>query len=581
MKKNSPIIVLFLAFIALFSACNDILEVEDMDVLKDSEHYKTIADANSAVFGAYALFQELSPQLVVLNELRADLMDITFNADHFLEDVSKHTTALDNPWTDPRPFYKVINNCNDVMKNLTIMYEGSKITREQYYQRYSDMGALRTYVYLQLIIHYGSVPYITEPVETIDDLLNIGNSDIPVLGIEDMLAELLQFMEELPYKLPYSDTGMTTGFDGFSFNLAFIDKEYLLGELNLWNGNYLASASYFKNIMERSTGNMDRYKIPTDFFTGNNYHSRYARYFENDLESAMNNWPTMFSTYGTSDFDNEWIWLMYFHKQYEPSPFYELFSIDYGEYYLKPSAAAIKNWNSQTQLNGFIGDFRGNIEDEAGNTGSYMMVGNNPVITKYTSDHEENNPLQKPGKWFKWRASSLHLRYSEAANRDGKHTVAYALINNGIQANYAFEGNKDTIYGQFNYEMTHLPFPYDFDARTTNNLQTPPVHRGLWYRNVGLRNRVSLQNFTVAEPTDSLLTIEDKILEENALEMAFEGDRWGDLVRIALRRGDNTILAEKIARKFELAGDAATANRLRTYLSDRSNWWLPLKDEEE
>ncbi len=549
-----------------------------MDVLKESEHYKTIADANNAIFGAYALFQDIAPQLVVLNELRADLMDITYNADHFLEDVDKHTTTLDNPWTDPRPFYRVINNCNDVMKNLTAMYENSRITREQYNQRYSDMGALRSYVYLQLIIQYGSVPYITEPVETIDDILN--NTNIKVLGLEDMVAELLDFMENIPYKAPYSDTDMTSGFDGFALNRAFIDKEYLLGELNLWNGNYLQAASYFKRIMERSAGNMDQYKIPTDFFTGSNYHSRYARYHENDLESAMNRWPTMFSTYGTSDFNNEWIWLMYYHKQYEPSPFYELFSYDNGEYYLKPSAAAINNWNSQVQSNGFLGDFRGNIEDGDGNTGSYKMIGNNPVITKYTSDHEENNPLQKPGKWFKWRASSLHLRYSEAANRDGKHTVAYALINNGIQPNYAFSGNKDTIYGQFNYEMTNLPFPYDFDARTTNNLQTPPAYRGLWYRNVGIRNRVSLQNFTVAEPSDSLLTIEDKILEENALEMAFEGDRWGDLVRISIRRGDPTILANKVARKFELAGDEATANRLRTYLSDRNNWWLPLVNKE-
>ncbi len=581
MKKNHLIYTLFLVLIAFTTACDDILEVDNLDVLKDSNHYKTINDANSAVLGAYALFQDLAPQLVVLNELRADLMDITYNADHYLEEVSKHSTTSDNPWTDPRPFYKVINNCNDVMQNLTVMYESSKITREQYNQRYSDMGALRTYVYFQLIIHYGKAPYITKPIESMDDISKINTSEAPVLEIEEMLATLLSFMEGLPYTDLYTDTDINTSFDGFSTQISFIDKEYLLGELNLWNGNYLAAASYFKNIMERSAGDFDKYKIPTDFFTFSDYHSRYVRYYENDIESAVNNWATLFSTYGTSDYYGEWIWVMYYHYAYEPSPFYELFSKEQGNYYLKPSAAAINNWNSQMQDNGFVGDFRGNIEDFNGNTGSYKLVGNDPVITKYISDLDENNPLEKAGKWYLWRATSLHLRYSEAANRDGKHKVAYALMNKGIASAYAYPGDKNDVVGTFNWEQTQLPYPYDFDARSTNNLQVPPVHRGLWYRNVGVRDRVSLQSYTVPTDQDSLLYIEDKILEENALELAFEGSRWGDLVRMSIRRGDNTLLAEKVAQKFEKAGDAGTANQLRALLANRENWWLPLTDNEE
>ncbi len=581
MNKRNYIAYVLIGITFFMFSCNDILEVDNVDVLKESEHYQSIDDANNAVLGVYALFQDLAPQLVVLNELRADLMDITYNADHYLEEISAHSVVEGNPWADARPIYKVINNCNDVMANLEIMLSESKITEDEYAQRFSDMGALRSYLYLQLVIHYGSVPYLTEPIVTIEDLSVINTADAPVLGVEEMVSTLLTFMEALPFKDPYNDEDMTTSLDGFSQTIAFIDKEYLLGELNLWNGNYLQAATYFKNLMERSTGDYDNYKIPTDFFNFTHYHSRYTRYYENDIESAVNNWATLFSTYGSGDYYDEWIWVMYFHSVYEPSPFYDMFSLEQGDYLLKPSMKAMDLWNSQTQGNGFKGDFRGNIEDYNGNTGSYKMIGNDPVITKYISDYDENKPYEKSGKWFMWRAGSLHLRYSEAANRDGKHKVAYSIMNNGIQPNYAYPGDKSEVTGAFNWEQTHLPAPYDFDARSTNNVQVPPVHRGLWYRNVGVRNRVSLQNTIVPEGSDSLLVIEDQILEENALELAFEGNRWGDLVRMALRRGDNSILADKIAEKFEKAGDNGTAEKVRTLLSERENWWLPLDLEDK
>jgi starch-binding outer membrane protein, SusD/RagB family len=44
--------------------------------------------------------------------------------------------------------------------------------------------------------------------------------------------------------------------------------------------------------------------------------------------------------------------------------------------------------------------------------------------------------------------------------------------------------------------------------------------------------------------------IEDYIIAERALELAFEGKRWFDLVRVAERRNDPAYLADKVAAKF-------------------------------
>ncbi len=69
-----------------------------------------------------------------------------------------------NPYANPRPFYEVILNCNDVMHNFDIMLRDKKLKLEEYNQRYSDVAALRCWLYLQLGTQFGNVPYITDPI---------------------------------------------------------------------------------------------------------------------------------------------------------------------------------------------------------------------------------------------------------------------------------------------------------------------------------------------------------------------------------------------------------------------------------
>ena len=70
--------------------------------------------------------------------------------------------------------------------------------------------------------------------------------------------------------------------------------------------------------------------------------------------------------------------------------------------------------------------------------------------------------------------------------------------------------------------------------------------------------------------------IETAILNESALELAFEGQRWSDLVRIATRRNDPSILANAVFNKLSKDGNPAAA-ATRTKLMDKKNWYLPFK----
>ena len=65
--------------------------------------------------------------------------------------------------------------------------------------------------------------------------------------------------------------------------------------------------------------------------------------------------------------------------------------------------------------------------------------------------------------------------------------------------------------------------------------------------------------------------IEDLIVDEEALELAFEGTRFFDLMRVAHRRGDASYLAKRVSQR---SGSVNSA--LYNKLLDTKNWYFPL-----
>ena len=84
---------------------------------------------------------------------------------------------------------------------------------------------------------------------------------------------------------------------------------------------------------------------------------------------------------------------------------------------------------------------------------------------------------------------------------------------------------------------------------------------------------------------DSLNYIADLVIDELALELAWEGTRFGDLVRFAKAMGDNEVLAKRVAgraydndvtyRSPEFQYDPELYSRMM----DENNWYLPLPSE--
>lgn len=573
-KKAAKTLLWGMALLFSLSSCEEYLDVQPQDKLSSDQVYRNVYDADAAVIGIYGKFMGLAGKYVMLNEMRADLMTTTGNSDPYLKELSEQNISAENPYVNPKDFYVVIQNCNDALANFDIMLADKKFTQSQYEQRYADIACIRSWVYLQLGIQYGTVPYITKPIATIDDVKNI--SKYPRLSFNQLIDELVKFTEGLTYKKLYdSKSSLLVTVDGYNTDKFFINKECLLGDLQLWKGNYLEAASHYKNVMETSSTSssdsdrFDIYRIKyAEVVTHNDLNVGYLRNFEQDAKTLVDNntqgWRSIFGRDRDLLWNTEWIWSLPFDSDFAPkNPFIEIFSKTSGKYLAKPSQLAIDLWKSNTQSNGFPYDARGQKF-------TYKMVGSDPVIMKYIYKYEAAaNVFKTDGDWFLYRAAKLHLRYAEAANRDHQYRIADALLNYGINSAYTPAGYNTTTGDATNIQQTKKSFPYDFSARKGDF----PFYRDTWHRGNGIRGRAYLQR-AQADAKDSLTSIENNIIDEAALELAYEGNRWEDLVRISLRRKDPAFLANKVYDKLNKEGNTHAAEA-RAKLMNVNNWYLP------
>jgi hypothetical protein len=142
------------------------------------------------------------------------------------------------------------------------------------------------------------------------------------------------------------------------------------------------------------------------------------------------------------------------------------------------------------------------------------------------------------------RAADLHLMLAEAYNRMGdpeSEGYALMLLNQGV--------NKTN------------PKPPEFSK---------------WRNNIGVRGRAYLEPKLVPDELtgdERINFIEDLIIAEKALELAFEGKRFFDLIRVAGRRGPE-FLAKTVALKFGKEG-TSEYNEVYNKLLNPDIWYLP------
>jgi hypothetical protein len=73
---------------------------------------------------------------------------------------------------------------------------------------------------------------------------------------------------------------------------------------------------------------------------------------------------------------------------------------------------------------------------------------------------------------------------------------------------------------------------------------------------------------------DTIDYLDEMIIDELAMEATLEGNRFGDLIRFAERRGEPEFLAKRVASR---KGSQQMDEELYNKLLDKNLWYLPIK----
>ena len=548
---------------SVLTSCADMLDTKsDMVGRVEDSKINTPEDSLNYVTGAIRCMQVIADRTLLLGELRADLMTPSVDATTAIQQMAANDFSAPNQYNNISDYYAVINNCNYFIENAdtTLDRLGKKIFEKEY----AVMKTYRAWTYLQLAKIYGKVPLVLKPLLTEKDALTATQQKYA-----DINEICSYFIDDLK---PYVDTEYPQygqmGTDKFESPKFFIPVRVLLGEMCLWTGRYDEACSYFYNYLARKNQYVPTYTSKARWDVTNLDFTTASMVYSISLYSADASEIITFIPMENNEFYGIKSYIQnlfsstetnYYHYQAGPSN--ALFDISKAQdYCYVDKVSETKKDTVYAPKTGFQHSY------EAGDLRLscfyYKRKLNQSENSEYSSDYQQITKMGKGNFIPLYRRQMIYLMFAEALNRAGYPESAFCILKYGLT-------NKNIEKYVSEDERTRAAAYLDFNDDIFDEYNTLGIHaRGCG--DVDCDTTYCIPASLSGE--EETKYVEDLIITEMALEGAFEGYRFYDLMRIALRRNDPAYLAEPISRR---AGekDEATYSRLM----DSHNWYLPIQ----
>lgn len=581
---------------SIFVSCEDILETKsDRQIFDPALDQKT--DSMFYTLGILKAVQQAADQYVLVNEMRGDLVATNTYTETDLQQLANFSATVSNKYDSAYVYYRIINNCNYFIAHRnTELYTGSRnVSMPEFVQAHS----IRAWAYMQLAKTYGEVPFYTDPVTSISQANEVKEKK----NLQQICDALTGEMEKYSgYGVPtYGNINAGVTNAGSSkvveSSKTMFPIDVVLGDMYLETGQYeKAARHYFDFLVARQQASRNYFIFPYIYFDGNermllpNDMPRsgegyswegiftssastnvvtYVPMAVNRMKGTVTDLPRLFGFdyYSTDVTTGNSQYLL--ERQIDASPSYINLAKSQAYYYV-PTSATTDNIVKETSL---VGDLRRmasfrNTRDQNYRDSLFS------VMVKYNY-----------GNIYIYRYNTIYLRLAEAINRMGYPDAAFCILKDGF---YREMANDTTYIKPETHQMLRSTLPFFSTENIELFRESYGIHSyGSGYTRgtfspyqldaiVGnkLREIAFTENITVgATKNDTINAVEDLICDEYALEAAFEGNRFGDLCRLARHKNESGLYGSNFGSlwlKHKLEYKRPVVD-----LSDPNNWYLP------
>jgi hypothetical protein len=602
-----------------FASCSDFFDQESEHVIfTETDHLNSATDSIYSVIGILNKLQAIGDRTVLLGEVRGDLVDLTKEANSDLRDMALFNIGDDNRYNNPTDYYAIINNCNYFIANADTALKNNR-NDYIFMKEYAAVKAIRAWTYLQLVLNYGSVPFVTEPIlsklEAEKEYPSYNLQAVCEYFINDLMPLTDRWADEYP------NYGNIRSLRDGASRLLFFPMNVVLGDLNLWLASITGNKStyreaamrYYKYISQRNGDN-------SAYPTGMNYYMWYwgSTAWNSFTSASSGDWSD--EEYGQN---TELITIIAGDSIRAEGNYSELRNLFYSrednDYRVSiiPSQGMFELSESQANCclasNGISFSYApADLTDhKAGDLRLYMSYSWGQATNRLTGERFDVSYVEKQSfqNIHIYRRTQLYLRLAEALNGAGIPRAAFSILSTGLNNEiyetsvYPYCSESDSIW------ISQLDFPETrYGIVTAQYITSSSGGTGV-YNTMGIHSRGSgwtpyneFYRLPEAEPIpvvdeegnpiEGLFVIEKDspdlvekqqafvdslLLNENGLEMAFEGPRFYDIMRFAMRQSNpEKFLAEKVAAR---RGKNNIDEALKSRLMDKRNWYLSWKGQ--
>lgn len=526
----------------LLSSCSDFLDITPLNKVVLENFWTQKSEVNAVLMGCYESLEseESIIRMGVWGEMRSENILQGASIGNEYNEILNENILPTNSLTKWNVMYQTINRCNTVCHYAPMVQKKDpNYTVNELNANIAEASFIRDLCYFYLIRTFRDVPLSFEP--TIDDTKEFQIPATPMNAALDSLIKDLESVKDYAVKRYVDDSKMSNAQAASqayenSSRVTRVAIYALLADLNLWRGNYDETIKYCDLIID---------------FKKNQYKEKIAQIGDlTDMQEFAGIPLILEAPAGSVTCGNAYNEIFGTGNSFE-----SIF-----ELYFR---------NNQQVKNKYVNEFFG--KDRLGFISGLSRyckdaaTGNSDLFTK--NDCRVYATSQKSNSRYaitKYVNSSVSMDIKNVT--DEKSLKLTISRGNAEYANWIIYRLTDVML--MKAEACILKGEAEYEtAFTLINAVNKRAHN---YTTSAAKDTLVFDDYRTSQEK-----MEQLLLDERNRELMFEGKRWYDLVRIAVRDGNNQRLVSEATKKYQ-----DKVNALKIKLADPNIIFFPYNKDE-